>query len=176
MLTEAQQEQFTRRWTESQPIVSRYVRSLVADSWAVRDIVQSTSLALLRKYAEYDESQPFLPWALGIAKFEILGHRRDQVRNRLVFDSDFLDRYTQSWAEVAERIAGEADALEQCVSRLPDRQRRILRLRYVEELGSDAIAARINLTAANVRTILKRTREALRQCVETRLQAEGGTT
>ncbi len=100
MLEEDQQIRFTRFWTDAQPTVSQYVASLIRDQWAVRDIVQNTSLAHLRKFSEYDQSQPFLPWALGVAKFEILGHRRDAARNRMVFNSDFLEQYTQAWAEV----------------------------------------------------------------------------
>ena len=103
MLDENQQIRFTRLWTDAQPTVSQFVASLVKDPWAVRDIVQNVSLVLLRKFAEYDESKPFRPWALGVAKFEILGHRRDTARDRVICDSVFLDQYTQAWAEVAPR-------------------------------------------------------------------------
>ena len=80
MLEEDQQIRFTQLWTDAQPTVNQYVASLVRDQWAVRDIVQNTSLALLRKFKDYDPSRPFLPWALGVAKFEILGHQRDSTR------------------------------------------------------------------------------------------------
>ena len=80
VLTDEQQEQFTKLWTASQPVVNQYVASVIRDSWIVRDVVQSTPLALLRKFAEYDSSRPFLPWALGVARFEILSHRRDAVQ------------------------------------------------------------------------------------------------
>jgi RNA polymerase sigma-70 factor (ECF subfamily) len=174
MLTEVQQENFTRLWTESQPVVSQYIASLIADSWAARDILQGTSLALLRKFADFDDKRPFLPWALGVAKFEILGYRRDAARNRIIANSEFLDRYTETWAEVAPRLGDEASALRHCMGKLPARQRELVRLRYVEDLNSDEIAAQLSLTAANVRAILKRTRDVLRRCVQGQLRPEGG--
>ncbi|WDI41525.1 RNA polymerase sigma factor [Bremerella sp. P1] len=64
MLSEDQQVRFTAFWTDAQPSVSQYVASLIRDQWAVRDVVQNTSMILLRKYPEYDDTQPFLPWAL----------------------------------------------------------------------------------------------------------------
>ena len=125
MLEEDQQIRFTRFWTDAQPTVSQYVASLIRDQWAVRDIVQNTSLAFLRKFSEYDQSRPFLLWALGVAKFEILGHRRGAARNRMVFDSDFLEQYTQAWARVAPRLNDEATALRDCVSELKGRPRNV---------------------------------------------------
>jgi len=166
MLDENQQIRFTRLWTDAQPTVSQFVASLVKDPWAVRDIVQNVSLVLLRKFAEYDESKPFRPWALGVAKFEILGHRRDTARDRVICDSVFLDQYTQAWADVAPRISREMDALRHCVGELAGRPRTIIKMRYAEGQTSETIAAKLNITADNVRTILKRARDALRRCVE----------
>ena len=98
MLNESDQEQFTRAWTEAQPSVSRHVLSVVRNDATSKDILQATALVLLKKFEEYDSSQPFLPWALGIANFQILGFQRDTARSRVSFDSELLDRYTESWA------------------------------------------------------------------------------
>ncbi len=174
MLDEDQQSQFTKLWTDAQPTVGQYVASLTRDQWAVRDILQNTSLALLRTFSEYDPARPFLPWALGVAKYEILGHRRDAARDRMVCDSEFLEHYTQRWAQVAPRINDEASALRDCVSELEGRSRTIITLRYAEGQTSEKIAAELKLSAANVRTILKRVRETLKQCVERRMALSEG--
>jgi len=173
MLNEDQQIRFTQLWTEAQPTVSQYVASLIRDQWAVRDIVQSTSLALLRKFSEYDENRPFVAWALGVAKFEILGHRRDLARNRMISDSEFLDLYTQGWADRAPQINNEAAVLQDCIRELNGRAQQIVRLRYAEDHTSEDIAGTLDLTAANVRAILKRTREALQRCVEKQVRLLG---
>lgn len=175
MLNEDQQIRFTKLWTEAQPAVSQFVASLIRDQWAVRDIVQNASLALLRKFSEYDDSRPFLAWALGVAKFEILAHRRDFARNRMICDSEFLDLYTQGWANVAPRINEETTALRYCVAELNGRAQKVISLRYAESQTSETIASTLNLTAANVRAILKRTREVLRRCVEKQIRPRGGS-
>ncbi|QGJ72312.1 RNA polymerase sigma-70 ECF-like, Rhodopirellula baltica [Planctomycetales bacterium 10988] len=175
MLSEKDQELFTALWTEVQPEVSRYIASLVGDSSAVRDILQSTSLALLRKFSQYDPALPFLPWALGVAKFELLAFRRDTARNRICFNTSLLDQYTQTWAEVAPRLSEEKDALRLCVKQLPPKERDLMRLRYFEELNSQEIAKRLRIKATNVRVRLQRIRERLRNCVQQRLKLEGGS-
>lgn len=174
MLEKHQQIQFNQLWTDAQPIVSQYVASLIQDHWVVRDIIQNTSLALLRKFSEYDSSRPFLRWALGMAKFEILKQKRDIARNRIVSDSAFLEQYTQAWSEVAPRLDEEATALRHCVSELKGRSKTIIKLRYVDGQTSNEIASELSLTAANVRAILKRTRDLLKRCVERRKGLLGG--
>lgn len=175
MLNEQQQIRFTQLWTDTQQSVSHYVSSLIRDPWAVRDIVQNTSLALLRKFPEYDDSKPFLPWALGVAKFEVLGYRRDAARDRMVCDSVFLDRYTKVWAEVAPLMSHEVEALRHCFSELASRPRTLIKLRYAEGETSEAIASKLELSAENVRAILKRTRDVLRRCVESKVRTQGGS-
>lgn len=173
VLNQQQQLTFTRLWTSAQPTVNQYVGSLIRESAAAQDVVQNISVALLKKYPEYDESRPFLPWALGVAKFEVLAHRRDAARNRLVGNPEFLDQYTAGWAECALEIRDESAALRHCVSELAGRAKSVVTMRYAEDLTSQEIAGDLGLSAANVRTILKRAREALRRCVEKQLPSLG---
>lgn len=173
MLNENQQIRFTQLWTDVQPVVSQFVASLIKDQWAVRDVVQNTSLTLLKKFSSYDETQPFLPWALGIAKFEVLSHRRDFARDRMVCDTEFLEQYTKSWAEVAPRMTGDMTALQACVRELKGRPRKILELQIRGNQTSDTIADKLNLSAANVRKILSRTRQSLKDCVARKLALSG---
>lgn len=174
MLDENQQITFTRLWTDVQPAVTQYVASLVRDHWAVRDIVQNTSLTLLRKFTEYDDKRSFLPWALGTAKYEILGYQRDSARSRMVFDTEFLEEYTQAWAKVVPRFRDHASALRQCIDQLDGQPKKILSMRYADNQPSPVIASELGLTSVNVRAILKRTRNALQRCVEKQLALRGG--
>lgn len=175
MLEEDQQIRFTQLWTDAQPTIRQYVSSLIRDQQVVRDVVQNVSLALLRKFSDYDESRPFLPWALGVAKFEFLGQKRDLARNRLICDTEFVEQYTRAWAEVAPQMADESTALRHCVGELKGRSRTIIKLRYTEGRNSEKIASEMCLTPANVRTILKRTRDVLKRCIEKQIDLHGGT-
>ncbi len=49
-----------------------------------------------------------------------------------------------------------------------------LRLRYFEELSAEEIARRAGANGASLRVALQRVREQLRECIERRMQAEGG--
>ena len=100
MLKEQEQLRFMRLWTAAQPAVSGYVRSLVRDRAVADEVLQETSLVLFRRFEEYDEQRPFVAWALGIARFQVLSLNRDAgaVVSRLIpicwFDSP---RHGANW-------------------------------------------------------------------------------
>lgn len=175
MLNNEDQEQFTRLWTQAQPSVAGYVRAVVRDVDVAKDVVQETALILLRKFQEWDPNQPFLPWALGIAKFEILAHRRDAGRSRLVFDDALLDAITESWGNAVAEIGNEQTALIDCLETLAPRAREIVRLRYVKEMNMRQIGESLGATAGAVRISMMRIRERLQDCVQRRLRSEGRT-
>ena len=174
MIDDEQQIRFTQNWTKAQPDVAAYVRAVVRDADAAKDIVQETAVVLLRKFEQWDSTRPFLPWALGIAKFEILAHRRDSARERLVFDDALLDAVTESWSSVVAELDGEQSALQECLETLAPKAREIVRLRYFEELTAKQVANRIGSTAGAARISLMRIRQQLHECVQRRLGVAGG--
>jgi len=84
-------EQFTRRWTEAQPIVAGYINAVVADFQEAEDLLQNVAVILLRKFPEYDGQRPFVAWAIGIAKREVLMARRHHARNFLCYPTIAMD-------------------------------------------------------------------------------------
>lgn len=174
MLSEHDQERFLRLWGAVQPAVAGYIASVVRDSAAAKDVLQETSLVLFRKFAEYDQQRPFLAWALGVAKFQVLGHRRDAARDLLRFDAGLLDQFTDQWAASAPASYDAAAMLETCLGRLTGRARQIVQWRYFEDLTAEEIARRSANSGAAIRVLLQRIRTQLRACIEKQMLLERG--
>jgi RNA polymerase sigma-70 factor (ECF subfamily) len=155
--------------------VANYVHALVRDRSAAEDIVQETALLVFRRFAEYDAARPFVAWALGIARFKVMGLNRDAARSRLVFDEEALIRFTESWVEQSAGQSERGAALEKCLEKLPDHTRRVVRLRYFEGLNAERIATRTGSTGAVTRVTLQRAREQLRACVERHIRTASAT-
>jgi RNA polymerase sigma-70 factor (ECF subfamily) len=175
MLNEQEQLRFMRLWTAAQPAVSGYVRALVRDREVADEVLQETSLVLFRRFDEYDEQRPFVAWALGIAKFQVLSLNRDAARSRVAFDTELLVRFTETWGELAPGASDRSLFLQDCIQRLTARARQMARLRYYDELTAEEIARQIGGSGAAVRVALQRIRQQLRDCVERQLRAEGET-
>lgn len=174
MLSESDQERFMRLWTSAQPAVANYVHALVRDHAAAKDVLQETALVLFRRFADYDGQRPFLAWALGIARFQVMGLRRDAARSRVAFDDELLAQFTDTWAELAPASSDRSAALQSCIERLAAHARRSVQLRYFEDLTAEQIAQRLGGNGPAVRVNLQRIREQLRTCVERQLHLDGG--
>ena len=70
-----------------------------------------------------------------------------------------------------ERSSRQA-ALESCIEKLPQKSRRLLELRYVEEGSIESVADAIHSTAGAVRVMLFRVRNALANCIRAGMAGE----
>jgi RNA polymerase sigma-70 factor (ECF subfamily) len=165
-------EQFTRKWTEAQPILASYLSAVVPDFQEAEDLLQEVAVVLLRKFADYDPERPFVGWAIGIAKREVLMARRRHARNRLFYQADLLERLSEVCEELAPELEDRSRALRECMHALQGRAADLLRLRYEESLKPSALAGRAGMAVIAVRVMLSRTRAALRDCIERKLKLQ----
>jgi len=165
-------EHFTRLWTEAQPIVAAYLSALVPDFQEAEDLLQDVAVILLRKFPEYTPDRPFIRWAIGIAKYEVLNARRRHARSRLTYQPDLLDRISEAYEELAPELERRAAALRECLQEIQGRAREILRLRYEQSLKPGAIAEQLSIASLSVRVALTRTRAALRACIDRKLKLD----
>ena len=171
MTDQGRYEAFLGHFARGQAQVMAYIRSLVHDRTAADDVFQTTCLTLWRRFDTFREGEPFVPWALGIARHEVLHHWRSRRRDRLVFSESVLSQL----ADMAIGLADEADprqeALEACVQSLSDRQRQLVSMFYGQQLPAEQIAASWDRTVHAVYKALKVMRRSLLDCVERRLAA-----
>ena len=164
-------ERFTRCWTLAQPAVASYIAAFVSDLHQMEDVLQSVAVVCLRKFGEYDERRPFVAWALGMAKIELLRLRRAQARSPWVQDETLLHALAETCEELEPELETREWALADCLRELDGRASDLIRLRYQEALKPSAIAERLGMGAVAVRVALSRVRSALRQCIERKIHA-----
>lgn len=165
-------EAFTQHWMAAEPSVSAYVFAVISSFHDAEDLVQQIAQETARRFDEYDTKRPFLGWALWITKSRVIDFYRKNSRNRLVFSDDLLSRLGEV---IASREAGRnerREALEHCLDSLPERSRKLLDLRYVENAPSARIAKSLGSTSASIRVTLTRLRDRLAACVHRRLGME----
>lgn len=148
-----------------QPEIHRYVLALLPDRMLADDVVQETNLILWRKASEYDPAQPFLPWALGIAWYQVKAARRDSARDRHVFDDELVEILASENSQDADNL-DLSEALEHCLSELPDRQRQLILDRYQPGASVQDLAAAHAKSPTALSLSLLRIRKTLELCIE----------
>jgi RNA polymerase sigma-70 factor, ECF subfamily len=152
-----------------QPEIHRYVLSLLPDRMLADDVVQETNLVLWRKAADYDPAQPFLPWALTIAWYQVKAARRDSGRDRHVFDDSLVELLAVEHREHDARAADLEIALENCLGELSESNRRLILARYAPGASVQDLAAERKQTPTALSLALMRIRKALETCIERKL-------
>lgn len=172
MLSTDQQEHFTQLWTQAQSTVACFVHTSIRDRGHAEDLLQEIAMTLLRKFTDYDPKKAFLPWAMGVAKFAILGSKRDYARSRLVFDEALLERISNTFLEIAPAQREEEEFLDICLTKLAPKALRLVRLRYYDSLDLREIARVLGTSEVAIRVGLLRIREQLRKCIESQFLME----
>ena len=149
--------------------VWRYLRFLGCDPTEADDLVQETFLAVLRKGFEHRSPVETAAYLRTVARNRLLMARRKQRNSPPVVN---LEAAEAVWAEVAGRdgLNDYLTALGHCLERaISPRVRRALELQYRDRASRAEIAAELDLAAEGVKTLLRRARSALRDCVQRRL-------
>ena len=165
-------EHFTRLWTEAQPAVAGYLSAVVPDFQEAEDILQEVAVILLHKFSQYDPQRPFIGWAIGIARIEVLMARRSRARSLLCYREDLLERISEACEELAPELEARSRALGECLRTVQGRASEMIRLRYEESLQPNAIATRLGLAVNAVRVMLSRTRDVLRGCIDRKMRLQ----
>jgi len=115
----------------------------------------------------------FAAWMMKIAYYQVLEHRRKLNRQAMfVLDEEFLSALAEEAKENTEHIEEQQIALQQCLARLPERQRDLVRRRYSEGYSIKAVAEQIGIAASAVKQTLFRARGKLIECVRFRMKEQ----
>ncbi len=168
-------KQLTLEWTKAQPAVGRFIRSFILNPDDAQDILQEVALSVVDSFDKYDSSRPFEGWAIGIARNRLRAHLRKVYQKRELNLDDAVDRVADAFEQLTPQLDDRKEALRDCLNRVPRETRRILALRYDEELKPAAIAKEISRSPNHVAVILHRARGILRKCMEGKLHTRGAS-
>jgi RNA polymerase sigma-70 factor (ECF subfamily) len=155
----------------------RYVRYLGAARPDAEDLVQDTLLAAYRGTSPPNpaDHRGMAAWLRGIARNLFLRHCRRKRTDRVRADSRILDQAEALWgAEYLHTGDGSdyLDALRRCLEQLPQRDRQALDLRYAANPSRADMAERLGLSEDGVKSLLRRLRQRLGDCVRRRLRRQ----
>jgi RNA polymerase sigma-70 factor (ECF subfamily) len=147
----------------------RYIYALVPNEEDARDVLQETSVALFRKFAEYDPEKPFLAWAYRFAYIEVLKQRDRNVRGARLLKPAVIERLARERERIEPELEERVQALEQCLAELPPSDRELIRLRYQGKTRADQLVKALGTSRRTLFRQLDRIRRRLYECVNRRV-------
>lgn len=161
----------------------RYAMLMLRDAARAEDAVQETFLAALAARESFSGRSSMKTWLVGILKHKIADQFRRASRENPAEDvEDNAPDLEEPFDEKGRWKAGPSDwvinprtilekkefweALQGCLSELPERHSNAFLLREVEDLNAREVCDILQITEKNLWVMLYRARMRLRRCLE----------
>lgn len=158
-----------------------YTITRVSDRDMAQDLVQDTFLAGLKSMKNFKGESNERTWLISILKRKIIDYYRrinsnkgkSEVRisyNDDESEGDWLEeRIADPFDKTAEDLMQNSelgDAIFDCLSKLPEKQAQVFRMKTMEGYDTEDICKELNINASNLWVIIHRARTAMASCLE----------
>lgn len=165
-------DEFMHLYLPCEEALRGFVRSLVPTMEDAREVMQNVAAVLWRKFQDISSPDDFRRWAFGVARFEALDFLRSVRRDRHVFGEETMRLIAQEAEESAEVFAMERGALDECLKKLPDRQRILVSTAYASGVRIHELATQSGRSPMSLYKSLHRIRMALMDCIRSAIARE----
>ena len=165
------QIQYLQLVTSHQVMLLAYIRS-IAPGVQADDVMQETNIVLWNKMETFKTGSNFKAFAYRIAYLKTMESLRRNKRNQwLVFDSDILENINSYYLSDDTSEADTQSALNQCMLKLSDSERKLIHLRYTKQNTVINIATQTNQSEGALQQAFFRIRNNLRNCITKQLKS-----
>jgi len=162
-------ERFTRLLIQHEPELLRCVLVVVPNRADARDILQECSVALWRRFGEYDSERPFVNWALGFVRMEVRRFLRKSQR-RAQLTARAAELLLQDERQQASSLDERKRFLKGCLETLSAPHRELLDGYYFDEHPVEELSRRTGRSVEAVYKMLQRIRLALHRCIDSKIR------
>lgn len=156
-------DSFKERFLSLHPKLYRVAFALVENKTEAEDILQDAYCKLWNRREELTEIQNPEAFSVTLVKNLCLDFLRSARANRREEQIESVQPACESTPDREMEKANELEIIKKLIERLPENQRRVLKLRGFDDCSMDEIEEITGLSAVNIRTLLSRARKAIRE-------------
>jgi len=157
---------------KAEPQIYAYVRAQVFNRSDADDVFQETAAVLWEKFDDFTPGTNFTAWGYQIARNKILQHFRSQHRRGQSLSEAVIELLAAKSVALGTQLDDRRAALTECLKKLPVADRDVLERSYEPGVTIRDVAETVGRPYDTVKSILKRSRQALHACVQRTLAAE----
>jgi RNA polymerase sigma-70 factor (ECF subfamily) len=150
-----------------------FIYGMIRDLAVAEDLLQEVWIRLAEAAERGEQIADPAKWCRGVARNLILHYWREKRTAKVIADSELLELVEQALNENQDHWAERRQALMECIDRLPEKAKRLLRMKYEQGLSFAGMAQRLRRSVDSLKMALCRVRRALLECVERRLRFAG---
>ena len=163
---------FLRLYQANERRIYGFILALVPDWAQAEDLMQETTMVMWSKFGEFELGTDFAAWALCIAKYQVMNHRKRRRAQRIQFSDEVLEAIAERVCAATEHFDIRRDALRACLGKLAEKDQELLRLRYGLDATVKSVAERVGRGMDAVYKALNRIHVQLLHCIRRTLTTE----
>ena len=149
--------------------------AVVLDAHTAEDVFQEVLLRALRMRDSFSDQGGVLAWARETARNLGIDQVRRAGRLDAILSERALDAMDARLEELVDVQRQRVEAMRECMEKLPEESRALLRMRYDEGRKGEELARLMRLGEAAIYKKLSRLHQALRKCIDKRLATQEAT-
>lgn len=168
-MEQKQQElQFTTLLTAHRRQLYAFIYSMLTDHTDAEDVYQRCSMIMWDKFEQFDTECDFLPWAMGIAFYEVKNFQRVSSRDRHHFSEQLLNQLFERM-QSSSTVNMQLSSLEKCLKKLRQKDQWLVEQVYWERRKCASVAQELGMKINTLYDRVGRIRNQLKECVSRRV-------
>lgn len=155
---------FISLYVRNQKSLYNFILSLCPNYIQADDILQETAIVMWDKFSELKDPNNFSAWAIQIARYKIINHRRKKTTG-LWLSEEVLDRINSQTQQCIKNGSKRTEALQECLLKLSMDERKLIALRYEQGISFTEIAKTVNRSINGLYNTSAKIHEKLRLCI-----------
>ncbi len=168
-------ERFVELLTAHQRQLYGYIYAIIHNAHDTEELLQATTTVLWRDFDDFTYDTNFGAWAIKTARYRVLAYLKQQKTASSRFSGVAIEAIEDGFCDIANEMDFRKDALESCLKKLPEQQREVIRLRYLQGASTEVVAAAVGRSTSAVYKMLNRIHRSLLDCIQKKLSAQEGT-
>lgn len=158
-------EEFIKLLAQNERQLHAYVFSLITNTADAEDVLQNAKVIMWRHFEQFNLGTNFGAWSRKIAFHQILSYRKKQKKQKLHVSDECLQLVAEETEKMQQELESQYHLLQSCITKLPEKYRSLIELRYRDGLSIENMAPRSGQSEGAVYRMLSRVRTTLQDCV-----------
>ena len=165
-------EQFLKLLMANDKRIYAFILTLVPGRVDADDLMQETVTVMWRKFGNFEPGRDFVAWGIGIARYKVLEYRKKKRKSQIRFNDNVHALLEADAKNMLGRLDERLDTLQQCLSKLSEKDRKLIGMRYEQDLTAKVISERVGQSIHRVYRNIVRIHDMLLRCVRSTLSAK----
>ncbi len=163
-------DDFIRLFTRNQSQIYGYIISLLGNLNDSEDIFQDVASAMWLNFEKFQPGTDFTAWGIKIAKNKVIDFIRKQRSSKVFFSDETIELISDYRSNDFQVHEQKVMMLEHCMSKLSEKDQKLVRLRYTQHNTTKSLAERFGRSVDGLYKTMARIHYALYKCMRRQME------